>query len=370
MELFLPGFFAALVLVGIHAYLGLHVLSRGIIFIDLAMAQAAALGYAFAQLSGLPSDSFGTYVLALLFTLLSAAFFSAVRVSKPEVPEEAIIGLTFAVLSAGGIALLHQAPHGAEHIQQILGGQVLFVSWNKLIFTALLYGTIGIVHFIWRDKFFLLSKDPELARERGFSPVVWDFIFYATFGVVITSSVSMAGVLLVFTLLVGPAIFSFSLTKSFKHRLIIAYTFGFIVTIGGFSLSLLADLPTGATVVLCFGGILLAFGTYRFIRKGENRLRRLGFAVLLLASVTAAIFALKYWNIGGNKSERTKNVSEFIPKKSEKMSKNTLSEGEGVREKSQSSPNSRREPAKKTGDDELKSLRKAFEQLEIKGREE
>ena len=292
MELFLPGFLAALVLVGIHAYLGLHVITRGVIFVDLAMAQAAALGSVLAFLYGFGPEHPLAYAFSLGLALVNAVFFALGRSVYRKIPEEGIIGLNYAILSAAGILLLNKAPHGAERIRDLLAGQVLYVSWGTVGKTALLYAVVGLVHFIWRRKFLMVSMDPKEAARQGVRVWFWDFLFYATFGLVITSSVAIGGVLLVFTLLVGPALLGASLSDSPGRRLAISYGFGFLVPVVGFGASLATDYPTGATVVVAFGLFLLPVAIVRYALAGSAPLRRgalvLGALVVLVAGMVGA----------------------------------------------------------------------------------
>lgn len=297
MELLLPGFCAALILVGIHAYLGIHVIERGVIFVDLAMAQSAALGtmvgYLFFQQG---PDHPITYLFSLGFTLVHAAMFAAGRSKSSRIPDEAVIGLTYAILSAITVLLIDRAPHGAERIRDMLTGHVLWVSWDTVLRTGLLYGSIGLIHFIWNKRFLMVSQDPEKAKEKGISVALWDFIFYATFGIIITSSVAIGGVLLVFSLLVAPAILGFMYARTFKGRLIVGYIFGFIVTLGGFVLSYYSDLPTGATVVACFGGLLFPLGIWRYIRRSQEGrgLRSLIAGTGVFGTIAVLVFS---WNM-------------------------------------------------------------------------
>jgi zinc/manganese transport system permease protein len=297
MELLLPGFCAALILVGIHAYLGIHVIERGVIFVDLAMAQSAALGTMVGYIFFLQGpDHPITYIFSLGFTLVHAAMFAAGRSKKSKLPEEAVIGLTYAILSAITVLLIDRAPHGAERIRDMLAGHVLWVSWDNVIKTGLLYASVGLVHFIWHKRFIQISRDPEGAKEQGISVAFWDFVFYATFGIIITSSVAIGGVLLVFTLLVAPAIMGFLYAGSFRKRLLVGYAFGFLITLSGFLVSYYSDTPTGATVVALFGVVLFPIGIFRYVMKQQNgrKLRLLITGIGVVGFLGSLLFA---WQI-------------------------------------------------------------------------
>jgi len=250
-------FAVCLVLTGIHTYLGTHVLARGVIFVDLALAQIAALGTTAAFLMGYAVESAAAYWVSLGFTFLGAAVFSLSRKDEDRVPQEAIIGITYVVASALAILAVDRAPHGAEHIKYLLVGSVLWVTWTEVLKTALIYAAVGIFHYIYRERFIKISNDPEGARAEGLNLQLWDFLFYASFGFVITSSVRIAGVLLVFSFLIVPSVISALFTRSLTSRLIIGWTLGFLVSAAGSVLSFTLDLPTGAAIVVTFGAALL-----------------------------------------------------------------------------------------------------------------
>src|SRR5689334_15001321 len=195
---------AALILVATHTYLGLHVISRNVFFVDLALAQVAALGSTVAYLYGFELGDSVTYYVSLLFAVLGAWFFSVARVRDDRVPQEAIIGLAFAVASAGAILLSAENPHGAEHLRDMMAGSILVVSAHEVRHAALFYGAIGVFHWVFRRKFLLISMDRAAAVRAGMRVQLWDFLFYLSFAIIITSSVRIAGVLLVFILLIAP----------------------------------------------------------------------------------------------------------------------------------------------------------------------
>jgi zinc/manganese transport system permease protein len=250
-------FAVCLVLTGIHTYLGTHVLARGVIFVDLALAQIAALGTTMAFLMGYGVESTESYWLSLLFTFVGAAVFSLSRLDEDRVPQEAIIGITYVVASAIAILAVDRAPHGAEHIKYLLVGSVLWVTWPEVLKTLVIYALVGVFHWVYRDRFVLISNEPDLARQQGVNIRLWDFLFYASFGFVITSSVRIAGVLLVFSFLIVPSVISALFTRSLGKRLVIGWSIGFLVSAVGGVLSFSLDLPTGATIVVTFGAALL-----------------------------------------------------------------------------------------------------------------
>jgi zinc/manganese transport system permease protein len=264
----LAPFVASLILTGIHAYLGVHVVERGVIFVDLSLAQIAALGTTIAVLYGIEPHSTAAYVVSLVFTFLGAAVFSTIRGRRARIPQEAIIGICYAVASAAAILAMSKSVEQTEHLKEMLVGNILTVSWFEVARTAALYGAIGLFHYIFRRKFLLISIDPEAAEAQGISTRFWDFLFYASFGFVVTSSVSIAGVLLVFCYLIVPSVGAMLYSERIGTRLAIGWTMGTLVSALGVYLSLRIDLPTGATIVCTFALVLLAMAAVRpFIRK-------------------------------------------------------------------------------------------------------
>ena len=248
-----PPLAACLVLVGIHAYLGIHVLAREVIFVDLSLAQIAALGGTIAIILGYELHSTPAYLLSLAAAIVGAVVFTFTRSYEGRVSQEAVIGIVYAVSAAAGILVLDRAPHGADHIKHILVGSILWVTWADVWGVLAIYVPVALLHILYRDRFLLISFDPPAARRRGLRIKRWDFFFYGSFAFVITSSVHIAGVLLVFAFLIVPAVCSILLVQSLKQRVITGWAIGFVVSAAGCALSYAADLPTGATIVCTFG---------------------------------------------------------------------------------------------------------------------
>ncbi|MBI3088623.1 MAG: metal ABC transporter permease [Candidatus Omnitrophica bacterium] len=263
-------FVACLILTGIHAYLGLHVVERGVIFVDLALAQVAAFGATLGFLWGFGLHSADSYLIALGFTFVGAAIFAATRLRKPIVPQEALIGIVYAVSAAASILVLSRAPEGGEELKSLLVGHLLFVEWAEIAKVGVLYGMIGVVHWIIRRPLLAISRNPEQAFAQGLRVRWWDFLFYATFGFVVTSSVEMAGVLLVFSFLIVPAVCGVLLAESVGRRLLVGWMTGTLTSVGGVAASYWWDLPTGATVVCAFGVCLVVCALMRMARFGYS----------------------------------------------------------------------------------------------------
>ena len=267
----LAPFLASLILTGIHAYLGVHVVERGVIFVDLALAQIAALGATIAILMGMSPHGGGAYWLSLVFTFVGAAIFAFARTRRGHIPQEAFIGIAYAVASATAILAMSKATGETEHLKDMLVGNILAVSMRDVIKTAILYGAIGIFHYVFRKQFLLISTNPEEAEAKGLSIRLWDFLFYASFGFVVTSSVAIAGVLLVFCYLIVPSVGAMLFVDGIGRRLAVGWTMGTLVSALGVYFSVLLDLPTGATIVCTFGAVLvIMFFIHLFFFHGRK----------------------------------------------------------------------------------------------------
>jgi zinc/manganese transport system permease protein len=261
---------ALLLLPGILVYFGLHVVSRGVIFVDLALAQVAAFGVCMAVVLGAePGTSYLPEVLSFLFTLVGAALFSWTRFRHPRVPQEAIIGIIYVVAAAAATVVLSRSAEGDETIKNLLVGNILLVNRAEVLRTALLYALVGAVHWLLRDRFLGLTFEPDKALEAGVRIRAWDFAFYASFGLVVTSFVRIAGVYLVFSYLIVPAVCAALLAEGIRARLWIGWILAFLAGVTGLVLSVQLeelDLPTGPTIVCVFGGLLVVSGAIAYAR--------------------------------------------------------------------------------------------------------
>lgn len=292
ISIMLPAFAECLVLVGIHSYLGIHVIKRKVIFVDLALAQIAALGTTFAFLFGIDPSSTGAYWFSLGFTVIGAAIFSLSRIRHEKIPQEAVIGLVYALTAAAAIIVVDRAPHGAEHIKEIMTGSILWVKWKTIWTAAAVYAVVGLFHFTFRDKFLLISNHPEIAYQKGINVRLWDFLFYVSFGVVITHSVNTAGVLMVFVFLVVPAIATIMITDKLWLQLVLGWTMGTLVSMLGLFISYVGDLPSGPTVVATYGFVLLLTTISVYVIKAKKKMvaiRNVGFGIAVFL-LTSSIF--------------------------------------------------------------------------------
>ena len=238
------------ILAGIHCYLGLHVLARGVIFVDLSLAQIAALGATVALLFGFDHDSAGAYFFALGSTFVAASLFALARKQERQFSQEAIIGIVYAFGSAAVVLLVDRLAHGAEHIKELLVGQILWVTWPGVARTAAIYAAVGAVHFLFRRPLIAASFGGE-----GGHDTKWDFLFYALFGVVITSSVKIVGVLQVFAYLIVPSIVSTQFFRTIRGRLLFGWGLGIVLSVLGMGLSYTLDYPSGAFIVVLFASV-------------------------------------------------------------------------------------------------------------------
>jgi len=278
LQFLLPAFLVAVCLVGIHTYFGIMVLVRKVIFVDLALAQIAALGATVAFMLGHPAQSLATYGYSLTFTLLAAVLLAFTRAWGTRVPQEALIGVIYVVAAAAAILLIDRAPQGAEHLKQILTGNILTSGFNEIAVIVPLYAAVGLLHWLLRR------------HMTGVGSLVWEFLFYATFGIVVTSSVAIAGVLLVFSFLIIPAAIGVMFAASLSGQLAVGWIVGTFVSAAGLATSFVLDLPTGATMVCTFGASLACAGMlYPFVRG--NRQKAIHSAIVTARWIGAAIFA-------------------------------------------------------------------------------
>ncbi|OGJ87371.1 MAG: hypothetical protein A2268_14555 [Candidatus Raymondbacteria bacterium RifOxyA12_full_50_37] len=244
----LPAFMAALVIAGIHCYLGLHIVSRGIIFIDLSLAQIAALGYAIALILGYHIGDWQAIFMALVFAVIGSLLFSYAQPLERRIPLEAVIGIGYVVAAAAAVLVLSFSSSGTEDFEKLAMGNILVVSWHDITKTIVIYAGVGLLHWFYRKKFMEATFNRACTRSK-----LWDFLFYLSLGVVVTYSVAIAGVLLVFSYLVIPAVCALIFCDTIKTRLICGWLVGFIISALGLLISFKFDLPTAPAITVCFG---------------------------------------------------------------------------------------------------------------------
>lgn len=269
LELMLPPFVACMVLVAMLAYLGLHVIAREVIFVDLSLAQMAALGSLVALLFHIDPDSSKTYIFALVATALGALLFSLTRTSRHagRVPQEAFIGIVYVVASAAAVLVANKVPGGGEAVEKTLVGSLLWVTWPEIAKLAIIYAALGVFQYVFRHRFLTISFHAEDAERRGWKIRWWDFLFYLSFGVVITLAVPIAGVLMVFSFLVVPAVIANLFTGDMRRLAAISWGTGALASILGLWLSYTKDLPTGPLIVCVYGALLLIVAAIQAVRR-------------------------------------------------------------------------------------------------------
>lgn len=251
-----PACIGMLVMSPVHALFGLHIVRRGLIFIDLAIAQIAALGMALAIHSGQNPQSFEAHGYAVGFALLGALLIALTRRRLPRVPHEAIIGIIYVVASAWAIILLEPTPHGVEELRDILGGTLLFITQREIINTAIIYAVIlFIMAVLWKPISAMTLNS--VNAPKGIKAIILDFVFYGLLGFVVASSVKVAGVFVVFTWLVMPAVASLLWIESMVVAALLAIALGWLGSLIGLVFSQQWDWPTGSAIILWIG-ILVA----------------------------------------------------------------------------------------------------------------
>ncbi|MCE5252453.1 metal ABC transporter permease [bacterium] len=263
----LPSFVACLVILFILGYLGIHVLEREIIFIDIAFAQIATVGSALVFIlfrqHALEEHSVVERIFALGCTICAAAFFSFVSKKVTRISQETVIGVSYAIAAAATIFLLSLAAGGDVHLEEMFAGSILWAKWPQILLCAAVYSIIGIFHYIFRSKFIRLTTDYKGAAQGGMNVMVWDFLFYASMGIVITYTVEISGVLLTFAYLIIPATFSALFAQGWRSRLIITWLMGALVSIAGLAFSYCFDFSCGPSLVSMMGFVLIIAALFK-----------------------------------------------------------------------------------------------------------
>ena len=260
----LPAFALSALMIFTHTYLGLHVLARGVIFVDLALAQVAALGVSIAFLLGEEAHGSHAQLYAFAATLIVAFAFSGLRRIPGKTTREVIIGCVYVVATALTIVILSRSTQGMEELKSLFNGNILWVRWQEITVVAVAYGALVALHVVYRTRFHALSFDSEDSRQPGF---LWEFLFFATFAIVITLAVNIAGVLLVFAFLIIPAFSASILVTTLGKRLMVGWFFGVLGSTAGLWLSFSADLPVGATVVSVLGLLPVIAVAFKYLKQ-------------------------------------------------------------------------------------------------------
>lgn len=303
---------ACLVVVLTLGWFGLHVLERGVIFVDLALAQVAALGMTYAVFLGHEPDSGMAFSLSLTFTFIGAAAFSAARLFEERVPQEAIIGIAYAVSAAAGILMIHFADdaHGGEELEHLLVGNIVWVQPGELALLAGVCGLVGLVHLVFRERFLQISYRPAEAAAESRRIALWDLLFYLSFGFALTAIVSVAGVLLVFSYLVIPAVIARLLVEGIARRLFVAYGVGLVVSVVGVALTY--SHPTGPAIVALFGLVLLLTLAWYAVTRAERPILAFGQAGAATAGIAGVLWAFGQLPAGAGHAHEHALVEEPV----------------------------------------------------------
>jgi zinc/manganese transport system permease protein len=290
-SLLLLPFAACVAFVLIHAYLGVHVLRRNIVFADLALAQLSALGATFAFANGYSPTSVAGFGYALLFTAIGAALLTMTRGLARFVSQEAFVGILYVVATAATILVIDRSPQGAEHVKKILIGSILTVGLPELAKFAALYAAIGFLHWFLRRPLLAVSSEARPAGRSMLVVSIWDFLFFLSFGIVVTSSVTTAGVLLVFSFLIVPAVIGSIFSNKVHVVLAVAWGVGILASAVGLAGSYVFDLPTGAAMVIAFALLLVLAGLVKALAfvGAEQRRANANVAVRTASALALAL---------------------------------------------------------------------------------
>jgi len=261
-----PAICLCIILVGICGYVGVHVIMREVIFIDIALAQIAALGVSFGLFFGLEMDSHYTYIISMAGTFLAAFLLSGTRKLSSLVPQEAFIGILYATGAAAVVLAGDRLAHGSEQVHDLMVGHLLWVSWSEVLTYLIIYLILGVIYFFVHKKILECSEMKNKECDPGKKGMLWDFIFYALLGILVTFAVRVAGVLLVFGFLIVPAVVGSMVAKSFFTRMGIGWIFGVLASLLGSYLSYSLDFPTGGMVVVTLGVGLFVVAVLKLIQ--------------------------------------------------------------------------------------------------------
>jgi len=241
-------------MVMILGHLGIHVLKREIIFIDIALAQIAAVGSIVAHLVfGVHGDSLTAYASAYGFVLLVSGFYALVRSRVVQIPLEAVIGVSYAIAAAGALFLVGTAPGGHVHIQEMLAGSLLWTTWTDIFTSLAVFSAVGLCFYVLRKPMNRISDNYRNSHVSRAKIIGWDFLFYALLGLVITLAVRMAGVVVIFAFLIIPATVSAIFSSHSSVRLAITWIFGIVSSSGGLLFAYYLDFSVGPAIAMLLG---------------------------------------------------------------------------------------------------------------------
>ena len=259
-------FIATLITGTLLSYLGVHVVGRGIVFVDLALGQISSLGVAFAAFIGS-----GVTSIPLVFTLTGALLMSLINIRDKRLKLEAIIGIFYAFTSALTVLFISKTPHGDSDIQEVLFGNILAVSPGQNTTLGIVFGILAVLHIVFYKKFFVLTESMETNQQvkvKIFNP--WNFLFYISIGLAIVFAVKVNGVIPVFSYLIMPAVSAIMLARKNALVIIIALVISILGSFSGLYFSFHYDFPAGSSIVSALGILFILAAIARlFVKKKE-----------------------------------------------------------------------------------------------------
>lgn len=267
LSFMVQAFIAALITGAVLSYLGVHVVGRGIVFVDLALGQISSLGVAFAAFIGT-----GLTSIPLIFTLAGALLMSFINIRDKRLKQEAIIGILYAFASALTVLFISKTPHGDSDIQEVLFGNILSVSWGQISTLGIVFGIIALLHLVFFNKFFGLTKSFENGENHLIGIFnIWNFLFYISIGLAIVFAVRINGVIPVFSFLIIPAVSAIMLTKNNLAVFIIALIISILASFFGLLFSYKKDFPAGSSIVTILGVMFILTSAYKLLSSGIRK---------------------------------------------------------------------------------------------------
>lgn len=268
---FMTQAFIVSIIVGILlAYLGVHVVGRGIVFVDLALGQISSLGVAYSDFVG-----YGQTIIPIIFALAGALLMSLIHIKDKRLKLEAIIGIIYAVASAVTVMLISKTPHGDSDIQEVLFGNILSIDWAQIQTIGIVFGAIALMHFFFHKKFFLLTEsfekhDPDFAAsvfKKKWEFSFWNFLFYLSIGLTIVFAVRVSGVIPVFSFLIIPAVGAIMVSKRNLGVVVVAVIISVLGAFLGLNVSYKYDFPAGSSLVAVLGGIFFIISMFYLFKR-------------------------------------------------------------------------------------------------------
>lgn len=264
---------ASILLAGVLGYFGTHILARGIIFIDIAIAQIAALGTMIGLLLGFAEESAGVQFFSYLATLIVIGSFSFLRTKESVIPAEAVIGIIYCLGLALALLLAERIPGGSNYITKTITGNILWVTWDKVLKIALLFAGIGLIHLVFGVKFISLSEICRINQGFQLKNKLYNLLFYVTFSIVVVKSVQIGGIFLVFTLLIAPSVAAALYFQSWLSRMVWSWLIGIFGAVAGILLSYTFNVSNGPAIVVLLGLLVFILAFFKLIKPSRHKIK-------------------------------------------------------------------------------------------------